>query len=419
MLWWTMVYIKRMQTLVRAIFVVCATLLITAGGSTIAAVPPDRPVVQEGNLIRNPGFEGNFFSWQGIGEVQVAHEWTPWWVEDPDHNPAYFRPEYKRATTAAFPGRVLSGSSAQQWFTFHASHVAGMYQQVFNVTPGQRYRFTIWAQVWSSSKDDPNISVTPANPRLHIGIDPTGQWSAGSPNVVWSAEAPMSAIIDRYAPVSVEATAQSDVITVFMRTSPDFANKHNDMYWDDASLVAVAPPGPTQPPPTDTPGPPTSTPEASATSPPSETPIPTNTIPPPTATPTLLATDTPLPSDTPTVTLAPPASDTPSPSETPIPTTTPTVEQPTPTLTLEQPTATPIIELPTATLLSPTNTMAPTATLESTEIAAIPSPLATTENSTAESAGETSSLQGLLVAAGLLLLFAAGIFLFLFRKDSG
>lgn len=280
---------------------------------------------QAGNLLQNPGFEGAYHAWNGIPEIQVAANWTPWWWEDPNHNPAYFRPEYKRALASIYPGRVLGGESAQQWFTFHASHVAGMYQQVFNVTPGQRYRFSIWAQVWSSLEDNPDQSILPANPHLQIGIDPTGNWNSGAPTVIWSGEAPMSGVIDQWGLMVLEATAENDVLTVFMRTNPDFANKHNDMYWDNAVLEAVQPPQPTAPP-SPTPAPATNTPPATATSAATSTPTMTNT-PTATATETQSPTATPSPTATatPTETATPVPTDTPEPAVTAAPTQTPAI----------------------------------------------------------------------------------------------
>jgi hypothetical protein len=129
-----------------------------------------------GNLLENPGFEGAFYAWRGMPEIQVAHGWTPWWrTREESDPPAYFfKPEYKQANGYIFPNRVHGGASAQQWFTFHATHLAGMYQQVFGVTPGVRYHFSIWAQVWSSSRDDGDRSENPAYPNLQVGIDPTG-----------------------------------------------------------------------------------------------------------------------------------------------------------------------------------------------------------------------------------------------------
>ncbi len=190
------------------------------------------------NLIRNPGFEGEYSSWNYVNEAQVAPEWTPWWRNRTEADPpaTFFRPEYKKADGYIYPNRVRSGAAAQQWFTFYSSHQAGMYQQVFNVTPGVRYRFTIWAQVWSSVKDNPDYSTEPAYPNLQVGIDPTGYWDPWQSTVVWSGT---YAFYDTWGQLSVEAVAQKDTITVFMRSQPEFTVKHNDMYWDDAELVAV------------------------------------------------------------------------------------------------------------------------------------------------------------------------------------
>jgi LysM repeat protein len=220
------------------------------------------------NLLQNPGFEGDYFAWSNIPEVQVAHGWTPWWRERTDTDPpaTYFKPEYKQANAYIYPNRVHSGIAAQQWFTFYSTHQAGMYQQVFNVTPGTRYRFTIWAQVWSSTEDNPDVSINPAYPSLQVGIDPTGNWNPWADTVAWSGT---YAFYDSWGQLAVEAVAQNHIITVFMRSRPEFPVKHNDMYWDDAVLVAVGeggvplPPPPTPIPPTATsvgPPPPTATP---------------------------------------------------------------------------------------------------------------------------------------------------------------
>ncbi len=307
------------------------------------------PADAQENLLRNPGFEGDYFAWNGIPEVQVAHEWTPWWVEDPNRDPRWNRPEWKRAQAAFFPNRVRSGASSQQWFTFYASHYGGMYQQVFNVTPGQTYRFSVWVQVWSSLEDNALESVSPANPRLQVGIEPNGiavpglAWPPGS--VIWSFEAPMDQAIDGWAYMSVDAVAQNETITVYLRTSPDFANKHNDIYIDDAQLILVSdapppPPLPTATVPTVEAAEPTSSPTAAAASA-------TATSPPPTATATAEPTATPTVESTATATVEPTA--------TAIPTNTPSA---TPT---ETPTQTPVP--PTATA-EPTNTVTATVAVQ-------------------------------------------------------
>ncbi|MGB1253240.1 MAG: hypothetical protein ACPG8W_21690, partial [Candidatus Promineifilaceae bacterium] len=178
------------------------------------------------------------------GTAQMAANWTPWWIEDPAHDPIWAQPEYKPAERRHFSNRVFEGEHAQQWFTFYKSHYGGIYQQVTGVTPGQRYRFSLVAQVWSSSQDDANTSVDAGDPRFEIGIDPTGAarpgWVSSAPSSVeWSGVASMTSIIDKWGVVTVEATAQSSTITVYVKTNPQYAVKHNDIYIDAAQLVAV------------------------------------------------------------------------------------------------------------------------------------------------------------------------------------
>ena len=229
----------------------------------------------------------------------MAANWTPWWVENAGNSPIWAQPEYKPAERTFYPTRVYEGERAQQYFTFYKSHFGGFYQQVFGVTPGQTYRFTIWAQVWSSTEGVGDTSVNPANPRLHIGIDPTGAAWPGRvdgppPTVEWSAEAPMGCLIDNWCSLYLEVTAQNDVITVYTRSSPDFATIHNDIYFDAAHLSAVGAPQPTATntaAPTDTPGPATDTPVPTATSDvtATSTPLPATDTPEPTR-PSLLPT---------------------------------------------------------------------------------------------------------------------------------
>jgi hypothetical protein len=194
--------------------------------------------------LTNPGFEEEFYYWNGINEIHLAEGWVPWWIENAEHTsehaPPYLRPEYKQARAAEFPQRVRSGSNAQQWFKLQSSFYAGIYQQVSGAVPGQPYRFSLWAQVWSSTEDNPpDVSTAPANPHLQIGIDPAGNIDPFSVDIIWSPEAPMNQVIDGWSQLTVEASAKATMVTVFVRTRPDFANKHNNIYLDDASLESV------------------------------------------------------------------------------------------------------------------------------------------------------------------------------------
>jgi len=217
------------------------------------------------NLLLNPGFEEGF-DLRGAGEVEVANGWFPWWVQGtPDQTEIGYlrRPEYK-AENARLYGyrRIHGGDFAQKYFNTYSTHVAGIYQQVA-AHPGYRVTFSIWVQVWSSSRDNPDEIVDHGDYKVSIGIDPTGGVDGSSPNVVWSA--PVREY-NKWVQLQVTAAARSSTVTVFTRGAPLYRVKHNDSYWDDASVVVQAPP---PPPPT--------RPTSTATPKPTPTPWPTFT----------------------------------------------------------------------------------------------------------------------------------------------
>ena len=133
-------------------------LMLLAGSVAVPATAQELPPGT--NLLKNPGFEDGFYHWNGINEINVGHNWTPWWAEDPNHDPTYLRPEFKETLARDFAYRVRSGERAQQWFKLYSSFIAGVFQQVFDVTPGQNYQFSIYAQVWSSTEDNPATTST-------------------------------------------------------------------------------------------------------------------------------------------------------------------------------------------------------------------------------------------------------------------
>jgi len=197
------------------------------------------------NLLNNPSFEGEYHAYVPPGghpdcpfgictTAQMAEGWTPWWVSHnpEDENHIIRMPEYKAA--APWQNRIHSGANAQQYFSFHSTHRAGFYQRV-PVTPGYQYRFSIWGHAWESNDDDPNVSdptYYPINQR--IGIDPTGGTNWNSPNVLWSSP---HGQYDEFGFFQVCATAQNGHMTVFTFSEPEWAAKHNDVYWDDAELT--------------------------------------------------------------------------------------------------------------------------------------------------------------------------------------
>ncbi len=214
--------------------------------------------------------------------------------------------------------------------------VGGFYQQI-PATPGGIYDANAQLILYDSfDKEDGGLG-------RKIGIDPTGGVDPASPNIVWSPE--VWAFDHEHKMVfnelKMQATAQSDAITLFVRidNKARVPSPIQQVWLDEIGMIKIGqaevptatpvpptdtpipPPTNTPIPPTDTPAPPTDTPTPEATFTPETTvtPLPTEpalseveVTPPPTATATSTATATPLP--TPTATPRPTFTPTPPPA---------------------------------------------------------------------------------------------------------
>jgi len=259
---------------------------------------------QASNLLRNGDFQEDWseakshdclvFTESGPLHKQVGNIFTPpGWLTWFQHSPKKWdQPEVRDAHRAIHPRRVKTGSKATLLFTFYRKHHAGFLQQVLQVTPGQRLRFTAHGHAWSNhhttdlggDRDNgkwsdgapivgknivalttdqiPQLSGKPQNDavgniKLTIGIDPTGGRNPSASTVVWSEARFAYNGYGDFPPMTVEATAQRGVVTVFLRSKTLWAFKHNDVYWDDTHLEVIpeTPPIPAPPDPTPTPTP--------------------------------------------------------------------------------------------------------------------------------------------------------------------
>ncbi len=226
------------------------------------------------NLLKNGSFEADWSEEKShrclvvsengtLVEREVGNIFTPpGWVTWFRHNPGTWdQPEVRDAWKQHDPHRVHSGQKAILLFTFYRKHDAGFLQQV-KVGAGTRVRFTAWAHAWSNHAGAPDKFPHPDDGRwsegpgyepgfllegqapndewrnftFYVGIDPTGGTNPLADTVIWGQGAH---IYNAHAQVpAVEATAQADTITVFMRSRTMWAFKHNDAYWDDAELTA-------------------------------------------------------------------------------------------------------------------------------------------------------------------------------------
>lgn len=330
------------------IFLIALTFLIALINRSALA--------QTNDLLINGGLEGNYHlqctrlggnAWDVVAcdpahidpsttivwdKVQVPSGWSAWWRSPnaDQADPNYFNsfPAYcpDKSTTPpncvpwhvpdfqdtahdpqqSGPDRLVSGDNSQKFSSFSAVYAAGLFQTVNGVTPGQLLRFSVQMAAWSSFENDSSISTGQASMNLRVGIDPSGGTNPFSANVIWSAAQDS---FDRFSVFSIEVAAQADQVTVFTYARPVLALPHNDVYIDEASLLAVVESG--------------ETPTIEITGTP-ETPTPTATsTPTPTATPT--ATPLPTVTSTSTPTLRPTLTSTPSITPSPTPTQPPVV----------------------------------------------------------------------------------------------
>ena len=204
---------------------------------------------EAGPTLLNPGFEGGFYRWNDVGELEIGKGWAPWW------DPALHRPEFKPERVGIGRGRVHSGSAAQKLFTTFSSHDGGLYQEIYGVEPGEWYTFSAWAYQWSSGQDNPDASTGDGKCSALVGINPWGDANPRARTTVWGKEALQ--IYNQWTQVEVTAQAWSDKIVVAIRQVCEWPVKHNDGYFDDASLVPAdlgGEPAPTPVCPTPVPG---------------------------------------------------------------------------------------------------------------------------------------------------------------------
>jgi len=230
-----------------------------------------------------------------VGNVFTPPGWTVWFR----HTTEYAQPEVQDAWRADDARRVRSGEKALKFFTYSRCHDGGVFQQVA-VESGTELRLTAWIHAWSNHEDvnmyecwkcfsnvhiemgadfapcpncetginrdclkafprpndgrwsegagDKPFSVVASedvddnqrNFTFALGIDPTGGTNPLADSVAWGDG---KHIYNEYAKIpQVEAPAQGNLVTVFMRSTTLWPFRHNDFYLDDVELVAIGDP---------------------------------------------------------------------------------------------------------------------------------------------------------------------------------
>lgn len=221
--------------------------LALAAPNTAQAQPPGP------NLLKNPAFDwpaqtnGDVCA-PGMqkGNAITPRDWIPYWQckSGNEHNQDQINrePEFRVMTIEMAADRVRSYPTAGSFFTFWAlNRSMGLYQLV-DVTPGQKYRFSAWANLLTTDSDELplNSSRAPGGLQVRACIHTAGivilNPNMNDPRMVCG---PWSRPYDTWGEVSVEATATDRQIAVIVDTTADYPVKHNDAHVDDASLVAI------------------------------------------------------------------------------------------------------------------------------------------------------------------------------------
>jgi hypothetical protein len=183
--------------------------------------------MEQENLLQNAELAEGFAPYRNDETLQTAAGWAPWWLPARPGEPGW---KDRQPTFDAFP---LDNHTVQRVASPYATHTAGLWQQV-PAAPGNRYELTVMAQAWSSEDETPGSQREPSDVNVQIGMDPTGGLDPSSPLIVWSNPVqPLS----HWATLRLVSEAQSNVITVFLRSAPSLPKRQQAIFWYNAVLI--------------------------------------------------------------------------------------------------------------------------------------------------------------------------------------
>jgi LysM repeat protein len=189
---------------------------------------------QDGNLLQDPGFEGEYTN-RGRNDLNVPAPWGLWFTESP-------RAEYwQNLPPVAFPhnGPGPNPHGGARAFNFNkgfGTFTAAIFQQV-SVPEDANVTGSAWAHLRACNIPDGSDncgSAIESGAYTRIGIDPNGGGNPYDSDVVWSASATPH---DRWDQMTVSATATGTTVTLFLFTTQEWPSEINNVYWDDALLT--------------------------------------------------------------------------------------------------------------------------------------------------------------------------------------
>jgi len=195
------------------------------------------------NLLQNGNFTGgayHYTEWgHQVNEVQLP---TGWGLFEYDHGSDFHRPETKVQVAHQEPSLT---DMVWKVFSTYSRHHCSLGQRV-QVAVGTDLRLDAWVYAWSSDADTWGESEG-GSYRVRVGIDPYGCLFSDSPDIQWSHPGHGYKAMSEYVHLDTKAIAEAGVVTVWLQGDAEWAVKHNDAFWDSASLTAISTPAPGDP----------------------------------------------------------------------------------------------------------------------------------------------------------------------------
>jgi hypothetical protein len=222
-------------------FLWAAVALALVVGLSPAFTPGAAPAQAQGNLLRDPSFEGPYVG-RGRSDLNTPEAWGIWIADSPRN----FDWQNRSDKVFAFPHpsdpERKSGSASLNLSGGYVTFTAAVFQQA-TVPANSDVTASVWG--WLKTCNLPRNaagelvgdncgSAVESGAYVRVGIDPTGGTNPVSPSVVWSNNITPH---DRWDQAAVSTRAQGTAVTVFAWVSQQWPADLNRVYFDDASLT--------------------------------------------------------------------------------------------------------------------------------------------------------------------------------------
>jgi LysM repeat protein len=221
------------------LFVLLIAMLVVPMSTALAE---DRHPQAE-NLLENPGFEDDYVAFDPIGDVKVAPNWEPWYIDGSQErqDEGYERaPSYYWASEDTDPGGTKEGTFAQYWKHTYGTGAGGVVQFV-QVPENSKLRFSVWVRTFTchaETIDDDCIQDDAAWMGVQLGVDPAGGEDFYNASAIHLPG--IGGTNNNWEEITLEVDAcEGTSISVYVMSHPDFPRQLNKTWVDNASLIRL------------------------------------------------------------------------------------------------------------------------------------------------------------------------------------